>query len=120
LQHNTTHHLVADLERLREHLGIRRWLLFGGSWGATLALAYAQAHPERVAGLVLRGVFLGEQRELDWFYGDGAARLHPEAWAQLRAALPPATGHRPPATGHRPPATGHRGDQRLWPAAALP
>jgi proline iminopeptidase len=91
LQHNTTQHLVADLERLREHLGIGRWLLLGGSWGATLALAYAQAHPQRVAGLVLRGVFLGEQRELDWFYGDGAARLHPEAWAQLRAALPPAT-----------------------------
>src|SRR5262249_54877856 len=68
---NTTWHLVADMERLREHLGIDRWLLFGGSWGATLAVAYAERHPERVSEIVLRGVFLLRQHELDWMYGGG-------------------------------------------------
>lgn len=90
LSGNTTWHLVADLERLREHLGIRRWQLFGGSWGATLAVTYAQTHPERVSEIVLRGVFLLRQVELDWMYGGGAGMLFPEAWADFVAAAPPA------------------------------
>ncbi|MFQ5766389.1 MAG: prolyl aminopeptidase [Acidobacteriota bacterium] len=89
LENNTTQDLVADMERLMIHLGIDRWLLFGGSWGSTLALAYAQEHPGRVTGLILRGVFLGRKRELDWLYGpDGAARLHPKGWEALRALIP--------------------------------
>jgi proline iminopeptidase len=88
LTHNTTWHLVADMERLREHLGIERWQLFGGSWGATLAVAYAEAHAERVSEIVLRGVFLLRDIELDWMYGGGAAMLFPEAWADFVAAVP--------------------------------
>lgn len=88
LSANTTWHLVADLERLREHLGVERWLLLGGSWGATLALAYAETHPERVTEIVLRGVFTARRRELDWLYNGGAAHLFPEAWAQYVAAVP--------------------------------
>lgn len=92
LHANTTAHLVADMEALRLHLGIDRWLLFGGSWGATLALAYAQAHPQRVRGLVLRGVFLASQAESGWLYGpQGAAQHLPVAWQRLCAAagVPP-------------------------------
>ena len=85
---NTTPHLVADLERLRETLGIERWLVFGGSWGSTLALAYAQAHPERVTGLVLRGIFLATKREIDWFM-HGIANVFPEAWRTFATFLPP-------------------------------
>ena len=79
LADNTTPHLVADLERLRAHLGIERWLVFGGSWGSTLALAYAEAHPQRVLGLVLRGIFLGRPQEIDWFMHGMRVPL-PEAW----------------------------------------
>jgi proline iminopeptidase len=86
---NTTPHLVADIERLRVHLGIERWLLFGGSWGSTLALAYAQAHPERVAGCVLRGIFLGRPAEIDWFL-HGLAAVFPEAHAAFAGFLPEA------------------------------
>ncbi|HET9142530.1 prolyl aminopeptidase [Actinophytocola sp.] len=86
LTHNTTWHLVADMERLREHLRIERWQLFGGSWGATLAVAYAETHPERVSEIVLRGVFLLRDLELDWMYGGGAGMLFPEAWAEFVAA----------------------------------
>ncbi len=85
---NTTAHLIADIERIRAELGIARWMVFGGSWGATLSLAYAQAHPERVAYLILRGVFMGTQAELDWFYGGGAARFFPEIWAQFIRPVP--------------------------------
>ncbi len=88
LADNTTPHLVADLERLRGHLAIDRWLVFGGSWGATLALAYAEAHPERVAGLVLRGVFLGRPSEIDWFL-HGLRNVFPEAWERFAGFLPP-------------------------------
>jgi proline iminopeptidase len=88
LANNTTWHLVADLERLREHLGIDRWQLFGGSWGATLAIAYAETHPERVSEIVLRGVFLLRQVELDWMYAGGAGMLFPEAWADFVGAVP--------------------------------
>lgn len=87
LHDNTTAHLVADIEALRIHLGLERWLLFGGSWGSTLALAYAQAHPERVIGLVLRGVFLGRPDEVDWFL-HGMARVFPDAHAAFLAHLP--------------------------------
>ena len=86
---NTTQHLVADLERLREHLQIDQWLLFGGSWGSTLALAYAQAHPTRVSGLVLRGIFLATPPELDWFM-HGMRTVFPEAWRAFSEFLPPA------------------------------
>jgi proline iminopeptidase len=85
---NTTDHLVADIERLRRHLGIERWLLFGGSWGSTLAIAYAQAHPERVVGCVLRGVFLGRPGEVEWFM-HGLARVFPDAHAAFAGHLPP-------------------------------
>ena len=87
LHANTTPHLLADMEALRAHLGIQRWLLFGGSWGATLALAYAQAHPQHVSGLVLRGVFTATRAETCWLYGArGAAARHPQAWQRLCAA----------------------------------
>lgn len=88
LSSNTTWHLVADMERLREHLGIERWLLLGGSWGATLALAYAQRHPSRVSEIVLRGVFAARRRELDWLYNGGAAHLFPEEWERYAAPVP--------------------------------
>ena len=85
---NTTWHLVRDIELIRERFGIGRCVLFGGSWGATLALAYAQTHPDRVACMVLRGVFLMMQRELDWFYGGGAAQFHPEEWQRFISVIP--------------------------------
>jgi proline iminopeptidase len=85
---NTTQNLVADLERLRVELGVERWLVFGGSWGSTLALAYAQAHPDRVLGLVLRGVFLATPPEIDWFM-HGMRHFFPEAWRAFAEALPP-------------------------------
>ncbi len=86
---NTTWHLVEDIERIREHLGIEAWgAVFGGSWGATLALLYAQAHPTRVRALVLRGVFLMTQGELDWFYGGGAGAFWPDLWARFQAPIP--------------------------------
>ena len=85
LHANTTPHLVADIEALRKHLGIGHWLLFGGSWGATLALAYAERHPHRVQALVLRGVFTARACETRWLYGpQGAALVHPAAWQRLR------------------------------------
>jgi proline iminopeptidase len=84
---NTTQHLVADIERLRQHLGIERWLVFGGSWGSTLALAYAQAHPARCRALVLRGIFLGRASEIDWFL-HGMRRFAPEAWRRFVDFLP--------------------------------
>ena len=89
LNENTTWDLVADIERLRTHLGIEQWLLFGGSWGSTLALAYAQTHPERVTGLVLRGIFLLRKWEIDWFYQEGASRMFPDAWESYLAPIPP-------------------------------
>jgi len=90
LDHNTTWTLVEDIERLREHLGIEKWTVFGGSWGSTLALAYAITHPERVEALILRGVFLLTEREVRWFYQDGASFLFPDAWERFSAPIPPA------------------------------
>ena len=89
LVENTTWHLVADIERLRKHLGLERWQVFGGSWGSTLALAYAQAHPERVTELVLRGIFLLRYAEIRWFYQFGASALYPESWEPYRDQIPP-------------------------------
>lgn len=90
LEANTTPDLVADIEKIREHLGLERWLVFGGSWGSTLALAYAEAHPERVTGLVLRGIFLARDEELRWFNEmDGGARcIFPERWVRFRDFIP--------------------------------
>ena len=90
LRDNTTWHLVADMEALRVALGVSRWVVFGGSWGSTLALAYAQAHPERVRGLVLRGIFLLRTKEIHWFYQEGCSYLFPDAWEDYLAPIPPA------------------------------
>jgi proline iminopeptidase len=87
LRDNTTLHLVADIERLRDHLGIERWLVFGGSWGSTLALAYGEAHPERCAGFILRGVFLCRSSEIEWFLY-GLRTLFPEAWRTFAEVIP--------------------------------
>ena len=87
LQDNTTSHLVADMEKLRAHLGIPRWLLFGGSWGSTLALAYGLKHPERTTGFILRGIFLGARPEIDWFL-HGMRTVFPEAWRDFVEQLP--------------------------------
>lgn len=85
---NTTWHLVRDIEHIRVTLGIDRWIVFGGSWGATLALVYAQAHPAHVAWLVLRGVFLATRGELDWFYGGGAGKFWPDLWERFTGPIP--------------------------------
>ncbi|WBB71809.1 prolyl aminopeptidase [Micromonospora sp. WMMD1128] len=90
LRANTTWHLVADLETIRQRLGIESWLVFGGSWGVTLGLAYAQTHPDRVTGLVLRGVLLLRRSERDWFYQGGLRHLQPEEWERFVAPVPPA------------------------------
>ncbi len=88
LEDNTTWHLVSDIECLRTHLGIERWQVFGGSWGSTLALAYAQTHPSRVTELVLRGIFLLRRKELLWFYQEGASELFPDAFEDFVAPIP--------------------------------
>jgi proline iminopeptidase len=90
LADNTTWHLVSDIEHLRGELGIERWLVFGGSWGSTLALAYAERHPDRVSELVLRGIFLLRRAELEWFYQDGAGALFPEYWRDFLEPIPEA------------------------------
>lgn len=93
LEDNTTQHLVADMERLRQHLGIDQWLVFGGSWGSTLALAYALAHRKHVSGLILRGIFMGRPWEIEWLYQQGASRLFPDAYAPYRDFIPPEEQH---------------------------
>ncbi|HET8640460.1 MAG TPA: prolyl aminopeptidase [Pseudonocardiaceae bacterium] len=87
LASNTTPHLLADIEQLREHLGVQRWLLFGGSWGSTLGLAYAQRHPQRVSGIVLMGVTSSRRMEIDWLYHQ-VGRLFPQEWARFRDGVP--------------------------------
>jgi proline iminopeptidase len=87
---NTTWHLVSDIEALRKHLGIAKWQVFGGSWGSTLALAYAETHPEAVSELVLRGIFLLRKQEIDWFYQRGCSAIFPDAWEQYLAPIPDA------------------------------
>jgi proline iminopeptidase len=90
LEANTTWHLVEDIERLREMAGVERWMAFGGSWGSTLALAYAQTHPDRVTELVLRGIFTFRQSELDWLYRHGASEIFPDKWEEFVALIPEA------------------------------
>jgi len=88
LEGNSTDKLVQDMETIRTFLGIERWLLFGGSWGSTLCLVYAQAHAERVLGLVLRGIFLCRPKDISWFYQDGANRVFPDYWQEFEAQIP--------------------------------
>lgn len=90
LRENTTWDLVADMEQVREHLGIERWVVFGGSWGSTLSLAYAQTHPQRVKAMVLRGIFMLRSEELHWFYQEGASWIFPDAWEAYLAPIPEA------------------------------
>ncbi len=87
MRHNTTHHLLSDMEQLREHLGIERWLLYGGSWGSTLILAYAERYPHRTSEIVILGVTMSRQREIDWLYR-GVGRFFPEQWERFRADVP--------------------------------
>lgn len=89
LRNNTTWHLVADIEAIRRRLGVERWLVFGGSWGSTLALAYAETHPKRVMGLILRGIFLCRPQDIRWFYQEGTSRLFPDAWEDFLEPIPP-------------------------------
>ncbi|MGJ8664116.1 MAG: prolyl aminopeptidase, partial [Marinicella sp.] len=93
LEENTTWDLIDDMEVIREMLSIEQWQVFGGSWGSTLALAYAQKHPTRVTELVLRGIFLLRQKELQWFYQSGASRLYPDAWQPYWDHIPAAEQH---------------------------
>ena len=88
LESNTTAHLIADMQRIREHLGIDKWVLFGGSWGSTLSLAYAQRYPEHVHALILRGIFLCRPQDLAWFYQEGASRLFPDYWQDFLSPIP--------------------------------
>jgi proline iminopeptidase len=90
LEGNTTWDLVADMERIRNHCGIERWALFGGSWGSTLALAYAEKYPEKVTGLILRGIFLTRERDIQWFYQQGASALYPDYWQDYVSVIPEA------------------------------
>ncbi|HEY1448632.1 MAG TPA: prolyl aminopeptidase [Caulobacteraceae bacterium] len=90
LEANTTWDLVADIERLRVEAGVERWLVFGGSWGSTLALAYAETHPERVSGIIVRGIFTATRSEIDWYYQGGAAWLFPDLWEKFLEPIPEA------------------------------
>lgn len=101
LRFNTTWHLVADLELLRKNLGISRWQVFGGSWGSALALAYAQAHPDAVSELVLRGIFTLRRHELEWFYEGGAEAIFPDLWADFQEQIPVLERHRMIEAYHR-------------------
>lgn len=93
LEENTTWHLVADIERLRTHLGIESWVVFGGSWGSTLSLAYSQTHPDRCKGLILRGIFMLRKSELQWFYQEGTSYIFPDAWEEYVKPIPPEERH---------------------------
>lgn len=93
LENNTTQHLIEDIEKIRQHLSIEQWVLFGGSWGSTLALLYAQAFPSQVTALILRGIFLGRKRDLHWLYQDGANRIFPDAWGDFTKPIPPEEQH---------------------------
>ncbi|MGS0743594.1 prolyl aminopeptidase [Glaciimonas sp. GG7] len=115
LEANTTWHLVDDIETLRCLLGIERWQVFGGSWGSTLALAYAQTHPERVTELIVRGIFTARPQELDWFYQHGASMIFPEAWQGYLAPVPEAERDDLMGAYHR---LLHHKDQQIQLAAA--
>ncbi len=88
LENNTSQDLVADIEKIRSHLGIQQWVVFGGSWGSTLGLLYAQTHPESVSGLILRGIFLARERDVRWFYQEGTSRLFPDYWESFIKPVP--------------------------------
>ncbi len=90
LRENTTWDLIADIERLREKFGVEKWFVFGGSWGSTLSLAYAETHPDRCLGLILRGIFLTRRKELQWFYQSGASEIFPDFWERFRDEIPEA------------------------------
>ncbi|HEY9598128.1 MAG TPA: prolyl aminopeptidase [Cyanophyceae cyanobacterium] len=93
IQENTTWDLVEDIEKLRIHLGIEQWVVFGGSWGSTLALAYSETHPERCRGLILRGIFMLRKKEIDWFYQEGASYIFPDAWEEYVKPIPETERH---------------------------
>ncbi|MEP0819768.1 prolyl aminopeptidase [Trichocoleus sp. FACHB-46] len=101
LRENTTWDLVKDIEKLRSHLGIEQWVVFGGSWGSTLSLAYSQTYPERCLGLILRGIFMLRQKELQWFYQEGASYIFPDAWEAYLQPIPPEERHDLIAAYHR-------------------
>jgi proline iminopeptidase len=101
LENNTTQAMIADIERIRRSLNIDRWVVFGGSWGSTLGLAYAQSCPSRVLGLILRGVFLCRERDIQWFYQDGASRIFPDYWKDFVALIPEASRDNILAAYHR-------------------
>lgn len=101
LTNNTTQHLLEDMEKIRKELGVDRWVLFGGSWGSTLSLLYAQRHPEFVLGLILRGIFLCRQRDLNWFYQGGAAHLFPDYWEDFLHPIPEDERHDMISAYHR-------------------
>ncbi|MBN0988163.1 prolyl aminopeptidase [Amphritea pacifica] len=88
LQNNTTAHLISDIEKIRQHLNVDEWLLFGGSWGSTLSLLYAESFPERVSGMILRGIFLCRKRDIHWFYQEGASAIFPDYWKEYRKVIP--------------------------------
>jgi proline iminopeptidase len=88
LEHNTTQDLINDMEQLRQQLSVQKWLLFGGSWGAALALLYAQQSPDKVTGMILRGVFLARAKDSDWFLNEGVGRIYPEQWQKLHDSIP--------------------------------
>ena len=118
VENNTTWHLIRDIEAIRATLGIAQFIVFGGSWGATLALVYAISHPDAVAQLVLRGVFLGTQAELDWFYGGGVAAFFPEHWQRFTGPIPPDEHSDLVAAYHRRLFSGNAGEEarfaRVW------
>lgn len=93
LRENTTWDLVNDIEKIRHYLGIEKWVVFGGSWGSTLALAYSQTHPDSCLGLILRGIFLLRRKELLWFYQEGCSNIFPDAWAEYVKPIPPEERH---------------------------
>ncbi|NLR95544.1 prolyl aminopeptidase [Rhizobium sp. P38BS-XIX] len=101
LEANTTWHLVADIERLRQMAGVEKWLVFGGSWGSTLALAYAETHPEHVSELVVRGIYTLTKAELDWYYQFGVSEMFPDKWERFVAPIPPEERHEMMAAYHR-------------------
>ncbi|SMD07399.1 prolyl aminopeptidase [Rhizobium sp. RU36D] len=93
LEANTTWHLVADIERLREMVGVEKWMVFGGSWGSTLALAYSQTHPTRISELIVRGIYTLTKGELDWYYQFGVSQMYPDRWEKFIAPIPPEERH---------------------------
>lgn len=117
LQANTTWHLVADIECLRQMIGVEKWLVFGGSWGSTLALAYAETHPDRVSALIVRGIYTVTKAEIDWFYRFGVSEMFPDAWEDFLAPLP-AHDRADPVAAYRRLLTGDDAATRLKAARA--